>query len=188
MMRFKSRKNILLTSLIFFPALALNLLKGFLERSKIFFNRFRTSAAEKSGLDEINAICYKRGFTLIEVMMAMMIASLTLTPLFMIFSTILRRVNKSSQAYDYSLVCKNFLYEARQKQESEAQDFSLEKKEVEFDATLSYALEKSVPQGSKLKDLQGLHREIVTITFTQDGQKKQDNLVAFVYKKLEQKK
>jgi hypothetical protein len=121
-------------------------------------------------------------------MMAMMIAALTLTPLFTMFSTILRRVNRSSQAYDYTLACKNFLYEARQKQEPEVQDFSLEKKETDFDATLSYALEKGVSQQSTLKALQGLHRELVTITFTQDGQKKQDNLVAFVYKKPEQKK
>lgn len=130
----------------------------------------------------------RNGFTLIEVLFAMMIAALTLTPLFTMFSTILRRVNKSSQAYDYSLVCKNFLYEARQKQEPEAQDFSLEKKDVELDAALTYALEKGVTQQSTLKSLQGLHREVVTITFTQDGQKKQDKLVAFVYKKPEQKK
>jgi len=129
-----------------------------------------------------------QGFTLIEVMMAMMIASLTLAPIFLMFTAIIRQVNKSSRAYDYSLVGKNFLYEARQKQEPEAQDFSLEKKETEFDTTLAYSLNKGVGEQSALKALQGLHRETVTISWQENGQKKQDKLVAFVYKKPEQKK
>lgn len=131
---------------------------------------------------------HNKGFTLIEVMMAMMIASLTLAPIFLMFTAIIRQVNKSSRAYDYSLVGKNFLYEARQKQEPEAQDFSLEKKETEFDTTLAYSLNKGVGEQSALKALQGLHRETVTISWQENGQQKQDKLVAFVYKKPEQKK
>ena len=60
---------------------------------------------------------HKRGFTLIEVMMAMMIAALTLTPIFLMYTMIMRRVSKSSRAYEYIILCKNFLSEARQKQE-----------------------------------------------------------------------
>jgi prepilin-type N-terminal cleavage/methylation domain-containing protein len=129
------------------------------------------------------------GFTLIEVMLAMMIAALTLTPLFAMFTTIMKRVNKSSYAYEHVVLCKKFLYEARQKQETDAQEFSLDKKENEYDATLSYSLNKGVTeQSSLLKSAQGLHRETVTISWQENGQKKQDRLVAFVYKKPEQKK
>jgi prepilin-type N-terminal cleavage/methylation domain-containing protein len=133
-------------------------------------------------------IGHNLGFTLIEVMLAMMIAALTLAPVFLTFTMIIRQVNKSSRAYDYILLCKNFLNEARQKQESEAQEFSLEKKEIDFDATLSYFLEKGVSQTSVLKTLQGLHKEVVTVSWKENGQKKEEQLVAFVYKKPEQKK
>jgi prepilin-type N-terminal cleavage/methylation domain-containing protein len=130
----------------------------------------------------------KPGFTLIEVMLAMMIAALTFTPVFMMYAAIIRRVSTSSRNYEYLLLCKNFLNEARQKQEAGAQDFSLEKKEIDFDATLTYSLEKGVPQKSTLKDLQGLHKELVTVSWQENGQKKQEQLIAFVYKKPEQKK
>ncbi len=128
------------------------------------------------------------GFTLVEVMLAMMIAALTFTPVFMMYTAIIRRVSKSSRAYEYILLCKNFLSEARQKQEPEAQDFSLEKKEIDFDATLTYSLDKGVSQASVFKSLQGLHKETVTVSWQENGQKKQEQLVAFIYKKPEQKK
>ena len=128
------------------------------------------------------------GFTLIEVLFSMMIAGLVLTPIFLMFGSIMNRVNKSSRAYDYIILCKNFLSEARQKQESDAQEFSLEKKENAFDATLTYSLDKGMDQKSTLKALQGLHREIVTIAWQENGQKKREQLVSFVYKKPEQKK
>ena len=128
------------------------------------------------------------GFTLVEVMLAMMIMALVLPPIFSIFGTVLQRVNKSSRRYDLTLLCKNFLYEARQKQEPDAQEFSLEKKETAFDGALTYSLEKGVSQASSLKSLQGLHREVVTISWQENDQKKEDQLIAFVYKKPEQKK
>ena len=114
---------------------------------------------------------HKYGFTLIEVLFAMMIASLTLTPFFSMLATVLSRVNKASRAYDYSLLCKNFLYEARQKQEPDAQEFSLEKKEIEFDASLTYFLDKDVDVKSTLKSIQGLHKETVTISWEKYEQK-----------------
>jgi len=80
------------------------------------------------------------------------------------------------------------LYEARQKQEPEAQSFSFEKKEVDFDTTLTYSLEKGIDQKSSLALLSGLHKEVVNISWTEAGQKKQEQLVTFVYKKPEQKK
>ena len=128
------------------------------------------------------------GFTLIEVMLAMMIAALTLAPVFLTYTMIIRQVNKSSRAYDYLILCKNFLSEARQKQEPEAQEFSLEKKDIDFDATLTYSLKKGVSQTSAFKALPGIHQEIVIVSWQESGQKKEEELVAFVYKKPEQKK
>jgi prepilin-type N-terminal cleavage/methylation domain-containing protein len=136
---------------------------------------------------KINAVA-SGGFTLVEVMLAMTIAGLTFAPIFLMYTMIIKRVSKSSRTYDYIILCKNFLNEARQKQELDAQTFSLEKKEIEFDASLTYSLEKGVGQQSTLKSLQGLHPEMVTISWQENGQKKQEQLVAFVYKKPEQKK
>jgi len=131
---------------------------------------------------------HKHGFTLIEVMLSMMIMGLVLCPLFILFGMIMQRVNRSSRSYDYILLGKNFLQEAHQKQEPEAQSFSLEKKEIDFDATLTYSLDKGVDQKSVFASLKGLHREVVNASWTENGQKKQEQLVSFVYKKPEQKK
>jgi prepilin-type N-terminal cleavage/methylation domain-containing protein len=131
---------------------------------------------------------HKRGFTLVEVMLSMMIMGLALSPIFILFSMIMQRVNRSSRAYDAVLLCKNFLQEAHQKQEPEAQSFSLEKKEIDFDVTLTYSLDKGVDQKSVFGSLQGLHRETVTATWLETGEKKEEQLVSFVYKKPEQKK
>jgi prepilin-type N-terminal cleavage/methylation domain-containing protein len=131
---------------------------------------------------------HNNGFTLVEVMLSMMIASLVLTPVFLIYNMIIKRVDRSSRAYEYSLLCKNFLQEAHQKQEPDAQTFSLEKKEIDFDVTLTYSLEKGIDQKSSLASLQGLHKEVVIASWTEQGQKKQEKLVTFVYKKPEQKK
>lgn len=131
---------------------------------------------------------HNSGFTLIECLLAMMIMGLSLPPIFILHGMIMQRVGKSSRGYDCIVLCKNLLYEARQKQEPEAQSFSLEKKEADFDTTLTYSLDKGVDQKSSLGALAGLHKEVVTISWIEQGQKKQERLVTFVYKKPEQKK
>lgn len=131
---------------------------------------------------------HKRGFTLIEVVLAMSIAALVLTPILTILSTIIQRVDRSSKAFDYILLCKNLLYEARQKQEPDAQNFSLDKTDVDSGAVLTYSFEKSVDPKSSLASLQGLHKELVTVAWKERDKKRQEQLVTFVYKKPEQKK
>lgn len=131
---------------------------------------------------------HKNGFTFIEVMIAMTITGLVLSPIFIIYGTILQFVDRSSQEFDGILLCKNLLYTARQKQDPDAQTFSLDKTEIDFDATLSYSLEKGVDQKSLFASLQGLHKEQIIVSWTEQGTKKQDRLVTFMYKKPEQKK
>ena len=131
---------------------------------------------------------HKNGFTLIEVILALAITGVALTPMFMIHEMIMNRVNRSSNLFEYMLLCKNFLLNARQKQEPDAQTFSLEKAEIDFDATVTYSLEKGVDQKSSLASLSGLHKEMVTVSWTDQDVKKQDRLVTFVYKTPEQKK
>jgi len=128
------------------------------------------------------------GFTLIEVILALAITGVALTPIFMIHEMIMNRVNRSSKLFEYMLLCKNLLFSARQKQEPDAQTFSLEKVEIDFDATVTYALENGVDKKLSLASLSGLHREVVTVAWTDQGTKKQDQLVTFVYKAPPEKK
>ena len=131
---------------------------------------------------------HKAGFTLIEALLAMMIVGFALNPLFGILSAIMRRVSISSRTYEYLLLCKNFMYEARQKQEPEAQTFKLEKVDPDSSAELTYSLSQGVDQKSPFASLVGLHKEEVIVSWTELGAKKSTQLVTFIYKKPEQKK
>lgn len=130
---------------------------------------------------------HKSGFTIVEVIIAMAITALSLTPIFVMHGMILERVSRGATTFEIILECKALLVEARQKQDPDAQEFSLEKPVVELDATRRYELDKSVDQKSSLATVAGLHRESVIMHWTRDGQKKQERLVTFVYKKPEQK-
>ena len=123
-----------------------------------------------------------------EVLLALAITGIVLTPVFMMHEMIINRVWRSSAAFDYILLCSNFLYEARQKQASDAQTFSLDKNDIVFDVALHYSLEQGINQKSSLAALQGLHQELVKVSWTEQDKKKQERLVTFVYKKPEQKK
>ena len=131
---------------------------------------------------------HNNGFTLIEVILSLAITGVMLTPIFMMHEMIMTRVWGSSKAFDCILLCKNLLYEARQQQEPDAKDFVLDKADIDFDATLTYSLEKSIDQKSSLASLVGLHKESVVVFWTEQDKKKQERLVTFVYKKPEQKK
>lgn len=131
---------------------------------------------------------HKNGFTLIEVIISLAITGAILTPVFMIHEMILNRVSRSSREIDYMILCNNFLYEARQKQEPHAQQFVLDKVDTDFGVSLTYSLEKGVDPKSSLASLSGLHKESVAVSWTEVDQKKQKRLVTFVYKKPEQKK
>jgi hypothetical protein len=128
------------------------------------------------------------GFTIVEVIVSLAITALMITPIFIIHGTIFQHVNRGSIAFDMILYCKELLIEARQKQDPDAQDFTLDKSVPEFNATCTYILDKSMDQKSSFASLTGLHKESVTIDWVEDGKKKQERLVTFIYKKPEQKK
>jgi prepilin-type N-terminal cleavage/methylation domain-containing protein len=128
------------------------------------------------------------GFTLVETMLAMVIVGMVLTPIFLLFGTIQQRMYKSSSQLYALLSGKQLLYEARQKQETIAQQFSLDKKLEESATELRYVLQSGMDSKSSLASLQGLHKEVVSIVWTEQGQKRQEQLYAYVYKQPEQKK
>ena len=131
---------------------------------------------------------HNNGFTLIETVLAMAIAALVFTPILIILSTVIQRVDRYSSAFNYFLLGKNVLYEARQKQDPDAQIFLLDKPAIDSGPVVSYSLEKGVDQKSSLASVQGLHREVVKISWTDQARKKHEQLITFVYKQPEQKK
>jgi prepilin-type N-terminal cleavage/methylation domain-containing protein len=132
---------------------------------------------------------HKRGFTLVETLLSMMIVGIVLTPLFILHGVIMQRVNKSSKQLYSLLWGKQLLCEARQKQDPDAQEFTLDKKIEESGAQVKYVLDKGVDPKSSLGSYVGLHREIVLIMWTDyQGVQHREELVTYVYKQPEQKK
>ena len=128
------------------------------------------------------------GFTLIEAILAIAIAGTVLTPIFILYGTIMQRVDKGFNTYNAVLFGKHLLYQARQKQEMQAQTFTLEDKNDALGVTAAYSLQQSVAKQSALAKFEGLHSEVVKITWKEKGQTREENLVTFIYKKPEQKK
>ena len=154
--------------------------------SKGYFLALKENFVRGKTLGKVNG--HKTGFTLIETVMALAITALVLTPIFIMHGAILQRVNRASIAFDMIIYSKALLVEARQKQDPDAQSFTFDTIVSEFDASCKYTLDKGVDQKSLLASLPGLHRESVTIDWSEDGKKKQERLVTFIYKKPEQKK
>ncbi len=128
------------------------------------------------------------GFTLIETVLAMSIAALVFTPMIIILSTVIQRVDRYSKEFNYILLGKNVLLQARQKQDPNAQTFSLDQPAIDFGPSVTYSLEKGVDSKSSLASVQGLHKELVNISWTELERKKNEQLITFVYKQPEQKK
>lgn len=131
---------------------------------------------------------FKPGFTLIETLLALVIVGAVLTPVFLLFGTITQRMNRATHQLYALLQGKQLLYEARQKQEPAAHEFSLAKRFEESEVDAKYVLHKSVNQQSSLASFTGLHKEDVTMTWKEMGQDRTVNLIAYVYKQPEQKK
>ena len=125
------------------------------------------------------------GFTLIEAMLAITIAALVLTPVFILQGTVLQSIMRLSHRIERLFLAQQFLYESRNIK-PEAREFSLDKKIEEPQAILKYTM-TSVPKKSQLANVPGLRIERVTVKWQDQGIERQDRLISFVYKP-EQKK
>lgn len=125
------------------------------------------------------------GFTLIEAMLAITIAALVLTPVFILQGTVLQSIMRLSHRIERLFLAQQFLYESRNIK-PEAREFSLDKKIEEPQTILKYTM-TSVPKKSQLANVPGLRIERVTVKWQDQGIERQDRLISFVYKP-EQKK
>ncbi len=122
----------------------------------------------------------RNGFTLIEVLLAMAIIGLVLTPIFNGQSAISRSVSRARRAFGGILAAKKFLIDTEFNLAPEAQTFTTSKKSDEG-ITLKYELKK-IPDSSALKKFKNVLIQSVTIQAPQTQSKKQERLVSFIYK------
>jgi prepilin-type N-terminal cleavage/methylation domain-containing protein len=119
------------------------------------------------------------GFTLVETLAALAIFALVATPIFLLESSLTRRVAQSTRQAEMVLEAKKFLYDTRiawQKKGQEPQ--KAEKKIEQKRLTLRYIPQK-IESASSLKSIYGLWHERVTIEWTDAQGKQTDELVAY---------
>lgn len=114
------------------------------------------------------------GFTLAEMLIAVLIVAVALTPIFARQSGLLGRVAQSSHLLDYWLKARQFLTEALEKAENK----QLEKKVGQPPLYLVYTSSK-VSEQSSLKKIKNLQRKRVDYRDKPDG-KSQGSIVTFM--------
>lgn len=132
---------------------------------------------------------HKNGFTLIEAMLSIVIIGIVLGPIFMLHGTLMQRVNKASHQMTAFLKAKKFLYDARKQQDPSVQEFTLSYNAPEDALKGEYVLERGVNPKSVLAPYTSLHKESVSLSWTDhQGIVHLQKIVTYVYKKPEQKK
>jgi prepilin-type N-terminal cleavage/methylation domain-containing protein len=126
------------------------------------------------------------GFTLIEVLLALSLMAMILTPILISQNTIMFSVDYFKGRLQRIMLAKNYLIFAHK---NALQDKTTGPRTIENPATtLSYKKEKT--SGTIAKQYKDTYRETVLIEWTKDNNKKQDTLISFIFKpakKTEQK-
>ncbi len=122
----------------------------------------------------------KKGFTLIETIIAIAIIAFVFGPLFVMQGGVLQRVVKQSRKLQRIFFMQFFAYTAQEKIKPGATQFNVEKKEAFPETIMRYQL-MPVDQNSSVKDISGLHMQRVLATWDEAGVKQQDMLVTFTF-------
>lgn len=122
-----------------------------------------------------------KGFTLVEVLLAMAIIGLVLTPIFAIQMGVWRSSLRSSQSLTRIFAAKNLLVESMFNASPEQREKKIERKLDRPATTLIYE-RKKIAENSSLKKFKNVLHESVTMQWTdRQGKKRQERLVTFVY-------
>lgn len=126
------------------------------------------------------------GFTLIEVLLALAIIGMVLTPIFMIQQMVLRRSSSSAQLFSRLIQAKDFLIDQQFENMQETKEVTAEKKITNPITALTFNSRK-VPENSALKKFKHIMIDSVTMQWTEQNKKRQEKLVTFSFKPEEQK-
>jgi prepilin-type N-terminal cleavage/methylation domain-containing protein len=126
------------------------------------------------------------GFTLIEVLLALSLMAMILTPILISQNTIMFSVGNFKNHLQRILIAKNYLMQAHK---NALEDKKIAPRSIDEPTTiLTYKQEKLT--GAMTKQFKDIRRETVVIEWTENNIKRQDVLVSFTFKpekKTEQK-
>jgi len=124
----------------------------------------------------------KEGFTLTEVLIAVAMIGLLLSPLFITQGSLLLNIAERSRIFERILKAKNFYWVAQQKAAQQEQvEFKLDKKIDNPPMILKYQIVPRSDQ-SRLKDFKDVYLEFVTIEWKDGNKKREDALVSLIFK------
>lgn len=127
------------------------------------------------------------GFTLIEVLLALAIIGMVLTPILLIQQIVLRRSSSSANLFSRIIQAKDFLIDQQFENIQESQDVTAEKKITNPATTLIFN-SKKLPENSSLKKFKHIKIDSVTMQWTaEQNKKRKEKLVTFSFKPEEQK-
>lgn len=125
------------------------------------------------------------GFTFIEVMAALMLIALVITPIMFQQSTIVRSVRSASNAIDAMFSMYSFLYEARSQMQEYTTSFTMHKKIEEKNRELTFT-RGPVPKKSVFAR-EHIYQDQVLMVWKEEGATHQETIVAYVYVRPEEK-
>lgn len=130
----------------------------------------------------------KPGFTLIEVLLALAIIGLVLSPIFVIQSAVLRSSSKAASLYTRLLNAKDFLIDQQFEHADSDQPATTERKVANPPTNLVFS-SKKIPENSSLKKFKNIMIESVSMEWTDaQNKKRQEKLVTFAFKPEQEKK
>lgn len=127
------------------------------------------------------------GFTLVEVLLALAIIGIVLTPIFLIQQVVLRNSSSSARLFSRLIQAKDFLVDQQFENVQETQEVNAEHKIANPPTTLIFN-SKKIPENSALKKIKHVMIDSVTMQWTDERNKKrQEKLVTFSFKPEEAK-
>lgn len=137
-------------------------------------------------LEDIMRFKNSSGFTLIEVLLALAIIGMVLTPIFLIQQMVLRRSSSRANLFSRLIQAKDFLVDQQFENIQEAKEVTAEKKITSPITTLIFN-SKKLPENSALKKFKHIMVDSVNMQWTEQNKKRQEKLVTFSFKPEEQK-
>lgn len=121
------------------------------------------------------------GFTIIEVLLALAIVAMVLTPIFILQAGAAQTVSRRSKAYDRFVAAYSFLVSSAFVPEPKEQ---ATKQITNLRVELNYE-SKKITANSTLKDIPQLQMNTVSMQWQERNRKKEDKIVAITFKQEE---